>query len=105
MHHHQDHSSFTHDEHHHHHGHHTHGEHHHHHGHHRHTNMNQPSVLERKVMELYQSTADVPGLEVIADFYMWVVKKFKNLTRCWRMLDKNLNMKLTYLEFLTSLRT
>lgn len=44
------------------------------------------------------------GMEPLADFYEWCVHKFKNLTRCWRLLDTNLNMKLSYVEFLMSMR-
>lgn len=63
------------------------------------------SLLEKQVRHLYICDAiqSVPGLQNFADFYMWCIKKFKNLTRCWRLLDQNLNMKITKLEFLTSL--
>lgn len=36
----------------------------------------------------------------VKDFYEWLVEKFGNLTRGWRMLDQSLNMKLSLLEFL-----
>lgn len=53
---------------------------------------------------LYEKLADEPSMKPFADFYIWCIKKFKNPTRSWRTLDTSLNMKLTYLEFLTSLR-
>lgn len=61
-------------------------------------------VLEQQIMNLYKATHEIPSLAPFADFYMWAIQKFGNLTRCWRLLDSSLNMKLSYLEFLTSLR-
>eukprot|EP00746_Dinoflagellata_sp_MGD_P013357 gnl/MRDRNA2_/MRDRNA2_128836_c0_seq1.p1 gnl/MRDRNA2_/MRDRNA2_128836_c0~~gnl/MRDRNA2_/MRDRNA2_128836_c0_seq1.p1 ORF type:complete len:554 (-),score=104.52 gnl/MRDRNA2_/MRDRNA2_128836_c0_seq1:12-1673(-) len=61
------------------------------------------TMLEQQVQLLYEAASSIPGLQSFADFYMWCVKKFKNLTRCWRLMDQNLNMKITKLEFLTSL--
>eukprot|EP00746_Dinoflagellata_sp_MGD_P005116 gnl/MRDRNA2_/MRDRNA2_109904_c0_seq1.p1 gnl/MRDRNA2_/MRDRNA2_109904_c0~~gnl/MRDRNA2_/MRDRNA2_109904_c0_seq1.p1 ORF type:complete len:608 (-),score=101.55 gnl/MRDRNA2_/MRDRNA2_109904_c0_seq1:11-1834(-) len=61
-------------------------------------------VLEKQVILMYEATNAIPTLEPFADFYKWCLKKFHNLTHCWRLLDTNLNMKLSYLEFLTSLR-
>lgn len=61
-------------------------------------------LMQRRVSKLYEKLQDQPGMKTFADFYMWCIKKFKNLTRAWRLLDASLNMKLTYLEFLTSLR-
>lgn len=71
-------------------------------------NMNSPEgrklILESQIMMMYEKTATNPDLEPVADFYFWCIEKFNNLTRCWRSLDQSLNMRLSYLEFLTSLR-
>lgn len=62
------------------------------------------AALEEKVLKLYSLANDIPRIKPYADFYMWCIKMFQNLTRCWRKLDKSSNMQLSQLEFLTSLR-
>eukprot|EP00746_Dinoflagellata_sp_MGD_P000297 gnl/MRDRNA2_/MRDRNA2_100525_c0_seq1.p1 gnl/MRDRNA2_/MRDRNA2_100525_c0~~gnl/MRDRNA2_/MRDRNA2_100525_c0_seq1.p1 ORF type:complete len:726 (+),score=122.91 gnl/MRDRNA2_/MRDRNA2_100525_c0_seq1:241-2418(+) len=62
------------------------------------------AVLEQKVCKLYSLANDMPRLKPYADFYLWCIKNFQNLTRCWRRLDTSCNMSLSQLEFLMALR-
>eukprot|EP00746_Dinoflagellata_sp_MGD_P010511 gnl/MRDRNA2_/MRDRNA2_121726_c0_seq1.p1 gnl/MRDRNA2_/MRDRNA2_121726_c0~~gnl/MRDRNA2_/MRDRNA2_121726_c0_seq1.p1 ORF type:complete len:590 (+),score=104.43 gnl/MRDRNA2_/MRDRNA2_121726_c0_seq1:96-1865(+) len=62
------------------------------------------ALAEKRAKKLYHATHDMPALRPLADFYMWCVAKFGNLTRTWRMLDQDQNMKLTYYEFLKQLK-
>lgn len=61
--------------------------------------------FEDTVQELYDATQNQPNLRALAEFLQWCIKKFKNLTRCWRSLDSDKNMKLSSLEFYNSLKT
>eukprot|EP00746_Dinoflagellata_sp_MGD_P002517 gnl/MRDRNA2_/MRDRNA2_104909_c0_seq1.p1 gnl/MRDRNA2_/MRDRNA2_104909_c0~~gnl/MRDRNA2_/MRDRNA2_104909_c0_seq1.p1 ORF type:complete len:675 (-),score=132.28 gnl/MRDRNA2_/MRDRNA2_104909_c0_seq1:40-2064(-) len=61
-------------------------------------------AADSKTMKLYRATSAVPGLEIVAEFYLWCANTFKNLTRCWQALDVNLDMSVGYLEFLTGLK-
>lgn len=56
-------------------------------------------VMSKRMMRLYESVAKLPGFQIFADFYMWCVQKFGNLTRCWRALDASTTMRLTFFEF------
>lgn len=62
------------------------------------------NLLQRRVSALYNQFENHPNMKQFADFYRWCIDRFKNLARCWRLLDTSLNMNLTYLEFLNSLR-
>eukprot|EP00746_Dinoflagellata_sp_MGD_P162686 gnl/MRDRNA2_/MRDRNA2_90355_c0_seq1.p1 gnl/MRDRNA2_/MRDRNA2_90355_c0~~gnl/MRDRNA2_/MRDRNA2_90355_c0_seq1.p1 ORF type:complete len:983 (+),score=179.69 gnl/MRDRNA2_/MRDRNA2_90355_c0_seq1:363-2951(+) len=44
------------------------------------------------------------GQVVFDDFHEWCLKKFGNMVRCWRMLDKDGNMRLSKVEFQSGLR-
>lgn len=63
------------------------------------------SALEAKVIKLYELANDMPRIKPYADFYMWCIKTFQNLTRCWRSLDSSQDMQLSKQEFLVSLRS
>lgn len=62
------------------------------------------AALEEHAENMHDAMNAIPSLEPFAVFYQWCIQRFGNLTRCWRNLDQSLNMRLTYLEFLTSLR-
>eukprot|EP00746_Dinoflagellata_sp_MGD_P131614 gnl/MRDRNA2_/MRDRNA2_65376_c0_seq2.p1 gnl/MRDRNA2_/MRDRNA2_65376_c0~~gnl/MRDRNA2_/MRDRNA2_65376_c0_seq2.p1 ORF type:complete len:585 (+),score=108.34 gnl/MRDRNA2_/MRDRNA2_65376_c0_seq2:259-1755(+) len=66
--------------------------------------MRQRKELELHVKKLYESAQRIPHLSPFADFYLWAINRFKNLTRCWRMFDSNLNMRLHAFEFYNGLR-
>lgn len=69
------------------------------------TNIGLQRLAYKRAKKLLTATEDMPALRPLADFYMWCVGKFGNLTRTWRMLDYDQNMKLTYFEFLNQLKT
>merc|ERR1719161_1049530 len=71
--------------------------------------------LEEQMLEDFedlkrrQSTTPAPKhseqkLQAFTTFMVWCLKKYKNLTRCWRLLDTHMDMKLTYMEFVKGLK-
>lgn len=62
------------------------------------------ALSRKRIAALCEQMEHEPGMKPFAEFYKWCIQKFRNLTRAWRLLDTSLNMRLTYLEFLTSLK-
>lgn len=71
----------------------------------------EPEILKKLEAQLRRSLA-VPTntssrkaeLREFVVFYHWAIQNFSNLTRCWKVLDRNLNMKMNRNEFLTTLK-
>lgn len=62
------------------------------------------STRRQHMITLQREIAKKPQLQVLGEFYMWSLKKFGNLTRCWHQLDTSKDMKLTYFEFALALK-
>eukprot|EP00746_Dinoflagellata_sp_MGD_P143032 gnl/MRDRNA2_/MRDRNA2_75904_c0_seq1.p1 gnl/MRDRNA2_/MRDRNA2_75904_c0~~gnl/MRDRNA2_/MRDRNA2_75904_c0_seq1.p1 ORF type:complete len:626 (-),score=115.22 gnl/MRDRNA2_/MRDRNA2_75904_c0_seq1:64-1941(-) len=67
----------------------------------------EPEILKKLEAELHSpggNSKTKPALREFVVFYHWCMQRFGNLTRCWRTLDKDLNMRITRTEFLASLQ-
>merc|ERR1719443_2229559 len=68
------------------------------------TGRKQPAKRQMTTNLLWQKTAELNNSAPFMEFYKWSHKKFGSLSRCWKMLDDDCNMKITRNEFLKMTR-
>lgn len=68
------------------------------------TVVRKPKLLEGLDSLHSADPAVRPKLQAFGEFYKWCIKKFGNLTRAWRKMDRNLDMKITWFEFSNFMR-